>query len=250
MDFEKILDLILKELSTFQVNGKFIFDAENINNIDQIDKVIEKVLKDNGYFDLIGSYSKEFEKALSDSIKTYASFGAKPSDLLTKFNKVVFKNFENEMIFGFTATNIKQPIKTALINYVGSGGNFKDFKASILDLVSTNKLETNVDLVARELVFQYKRSQQAQLATKFNVRFFRYVGGEIDTTRPFCEKRVGRIFTKDVIESWASESWSGKKSGTTSSNIFINCGGWACRHSLVGVSEAVAKKEGYNIYNK
>jgi hypothetical protein len=249
MDFEKILDLILKELSTFQVNGKFIFDAENINNIDQVDALIQKVLKDNGYFDLIGSYSKEFEKALSDSIKSYASFGAKPSDLLTKFNKVVFSNFQNEMIFGFTATNIKQPIKTALINYVGSQGNFKDFKTAILDLVSTNKLETNVDLVARELVFQYKRSQQAQLATKFNVRFFRYVGGEIDTTRPFCDKRVGKIFTKDFIESWAKDDWSGKKNGTTSSNIFINLGGYRCRHSLVPVSEAVAKREGYNKYN-
>jgi hypothetical protein len=249
MDFEKILDLIIKELSTFQVDGKFIFDTENINNIDQIDKVIEKVLKDNGYFDTISGYSKEFEKALSESIKAYSSFGAKPSQLLTKFNKVVFNNFQNEMIYGFTETNIKQPIKTALINYVGSAGTFKDFKASIIDLVQSKKLETDVDLAARELVFQYKRSQQAQLANKFNVKYFRYVGGEINTTRPFCDKRNGNIYTKEVIQSWASEDWSGKKAGTTSTNIFINLGGYRCRHSLIPVSEAVANKEGYNKYN-
>jgi hypothetical protein len=249
MDFEKILDLIIKELSTFQVDGKFIFDTENINNVDQIDKIIDKVLKDNGYFDTIADYEKDFKSALNDSVKEYSSFGAKKTELLTKFNKVVFDNFQNEMIFGFKETNIKQPIKTALINYLGSGGNFKDFKTSVLDLVSSKKLETNVDLVARELVFQYKRSQQAQLANKFNVEYFRYVGGEIDTTRPFCDKRVGNIYTRSAIQSWASEDWGGKKEGTTSTNIFINLGGYNCRHSLVPVSEAVAKREGFNNYN-
>lgn len=249
MDFEKLLDLIIKELSTFQVGGKFIFDAENIDNIDQIDKIIEKVLKEEGYFDLISNYSKDFEDALTESIKNYSKFGAKPSNLLTRFNKIVFKNFENDIIFGFTETNIKQPIKTALINYVGSAGNFKDFKNSVLDLVSAKKLETNVDLVARELVFQYKRSQQAQLANKFNVKYFRYAGGEIDTTRPFCDKRAENIYTKDEIQSWASQDWGGKKSGTTSTNIFINLGGYNCRHDLIPVSEEVAKREGFNKYN-
>lgn len=249
MDFDKLLDLIIKELSTFQVDGKFIFDAESIDNIDQVDAVIEKVLKDEGYYDLISNYSKDFEDALNDSIKEYAKFGAKPSNLLTRFNKIVFKNFENDIIFGFTETNIKQPIKTALINYVGSGGNFKDFKTSVVDLVSAKKLETNVDLVARELVFQYKRSQQAQLANKFNVKYFRYVGGEIDTTRRFCDKRVGNIYTKDFIQSWAKDDWAGKKKGTTSTNILINLGGYNCRHSLVPVSEEVAKRESFNKYN-
>ncbi len=249
MDFEKILDLIIKELSTFQVDGKFIFDTENINNVDQIDKIIDKVLKDNKYFDTIEDYQKDFKDALNDSVKEYSSFGAKSNKLLTDFNNIVFNNFQSEMINGFTQTNIKQPIKTALINYVGSGGNFKDFKASVLDIVSSKKLETNVDLVARELVFQYKRSQQAQLANKFNVEYFRYVGGEIDTTRPFCDKRVGNIYTRSAIQSWASEDWGGKKEGTTSTNIFINLGGYNCRHSLVPVSEAVAKREGFNKYN-
>ncbi len=249
MDFEKILDLIIKELSTFQVGGKFVFDAENINNIDQVDKVIDKVLKDNGYFDGIADYQKDFKDALNDSVKEYSSFGAKSNNLLTDFNDIVFNNFQSEMINGFTQTNIKQPIKTALINYVGSGGNFKDFKKSVIDLVSTKKLETNVDLVARELVFQYKRSQQAQLANKFNVEYFRYVGGEIDTTRPFCDKRFGNIYTRAEIQSWASQDWGGKKEGTTSTNIFINLGGYNCRHSLVPVSEAVAKREGFNNYN-
>jgi hypothetical protein len=249
MDFDKILDLIIKELSTYQVDGKFIFDADNIDNIDQVDKVIEKVLKDKGYYDNIEDYSKDFEGALSDSVKEYSKFGAKSDNLLKRFNKIVFDNFKNQMIFGFTETNIKQPIKTALINYVGSGGNFKDFKTSVVDLVSAKKLETNVDLVARELVFQYKRSQQAQLANKFNVKYFRYVGGEIDTTRPFCDKRVGNIYTKDEIQSWASKDWGGKKEGTTSTNIFINLGGYNCRHSLIPVSEEVAKREGFNNYN-
>jgi hypothetical protein len=250
MDFEKILDLILKELSTFQVNGKFIFDAENINNIDQVDALIQKVLKDNGYFDLIADYQKDFQTALSESIKDYAKFGAKKTELLTNFNNIVFKNFENDLKFGFTQTNIAQPIKTALIQYLGSEGNFKDFRTAVLDLVKTNKLEVNVDNVAREMVFSYKRAQSAQLADKFNVQYFRYVNPPIDTTRDFCKKRHGNYYDKKTIQSWASLTWDGKRDGTNASNIFIYGGGYNCRCSIIGVSEKQAKDSGkLNKYN-
>lgn len=252
MDFDRLIEAIIKKLSTMQVDGSFVFSVEFLNKIDTIDKTIEEVLKKEGYYDYIDGFKKEFKDALSNEIKAYSAFGAKPSEILTKFNNLVFENFKNNMIFGFTETSIKQPIKQALIEYVSTNGSYKSFKDTLTKVLEGKKIDTNIDLTARELVFQYKRSQGIQLANKFNVQYFRYVGTEIDTTRSWCQKRIGNIYTKDVIEKWASEDWSGKKAGTNSSNIFTNCGGWGCRHTLQGVSKEYAKANASKInkYNK
>ena len=37
------------------------------------------------------------------------------------------------------------------------------------------------------------------------------------------------------IESWASQSWSGKHAGTTEASIFIYAGGYACGHTPIPV---------------
>jgi hypothetical protein len=64
----------------------------------------------------------------------------------------------------------------------------------------------------------------------------------MDKTRPFCEERVGNFYHQKEIESWANIDWQGKRPGTTSSSIFIYCGGYNCRHSLIPVSETLVPK--------
>lgn len=247
--FDKLIDKILKKLTDLQTKGQFLFNIETISNISQVDKVIEDVLKDEGYYKELAKFKEDFVTAQKEVVSTYSSFGSANQKVLDAYNNAAFENFYNKMAVGFTESNIKQPIKDALFQYISSTGRFADFKSAISDILQSQNIETDVGKVAREFIFQYRRQQGVQLANQFNVQYFRYAGTEIDTTRPFCEARVGNIYTKDEIEKWASESWSGKIKGTDKTNIFIVCGGWSCRHDLMPVSAKRALKEGVNKYN-
>jgi hypothetical protein len=249
MDFEKILDKILNKLNEYQVRGSFVFDIDNLENIDKVNDIIEEVLKKEGYYDNIKEYRKVFDENLKDIISQYKSFGTINTRSLKAFNNVAFDNFYNNLAVNVTDTNIKQPIKDALLQYVAGGGKYNDFKSTVKDILTTKKIEGNIDIVAREYSTQYKRAQGQILANKFNVQYFRYSGTEIETSRCFCDKRIGNIYTKKEIESWADLEWSGKIKGTNSTNIFQVAGGWNCRHNIRPVSEKLALSYGLNKYN-
>lgn len=249
MDFEKVLDKILSKLNELSVKGEFKFSIENLENIDKVDKIIEDVLKEEGYYKNLSEYKKEFQSVLSEVVGSYKSFGATQTPDLKAYNEAAFKNFYNNLAINVTETNIKQPIKQALLQYIASDGTYKGFKETVKDLFAKNKIEADVNKIAREYVFQYKRAQGQIIANKLGIKYFKYVGGEIDTTRCFCEKRNGNIYDIDEIKSWASEDWNGKIKGTTTENISMTLGGWLCRHSLQPVTEREAKSKGINKYN-
>lgn len=249
MDFDKILDKILNKINEQQANGSFKFDIENLDSIDKVEEIIEKVLKDEGYYENIKAYRKVFDEKLKEVVNQYKAFGNATTKDLAAFNKVAFDNFYNNLAVNFTETNLKQPIKDALLQHIAGGGKYSEFKNTVKDLMTTRKIEGNVDIVAREYLTQYKRAQGQILATKYNVKYFRYKGSEIPTTRCFCEQRVGNIYTKEEIEGWSSLEWKGKIKGTNKSNIFQLAGGYNCIHDIFPVSEKSALAYGLNKYN-
>ena len=258
MDFDKILDKILNKINEQQAKGSFKFDIENLDSIDKVEEIIEQVLKDEGYYDSIKEYRKVFDENLKEVVNQYKAFGNATTKDLTAFNKVAFDNFYNNLAVNFTETNLKQPIKDALLQHIAGDGKYSEFKNTVKDLMTTRKIEGNVDIVAREYLTQYKRAQGNILAKKYNIKYFRFKGSEIErktkdgkvkTSRCFCLQRKGNIYTLDMIESWASLEWKGKIKGTNKSNISQLLGGWECVDDLVPVSEATAKREGYNKYN-
>lgn len=249
MDFEKILNELLKQLQDLQMKGQFSFTLDSIEKIAEVDGIIEDILIKKGYYESIKDYKPEFNEALLSQIKAYGAFGAKIDKSLTAYNTAAYNIFHSKLV-GFAETNIKQPLKDALFQYISSEGKFKDFRDTVKEILQTQKIETNFDNIAKEFIFQYKRAQGQNLARKYSVKYWRYVGGEIDTTRDFCEMRNRNIYTEDEIRSWAKEEWAGKIKGTTEANIMQVLGGHKCRHDLMPIPESVALREGYNKYNK
>jgi hypothetical protein len=109
------------------------------------------------------------------------------------------------------------------------------------------------------------RSYAAAVNEELGIEYFQYLGGEIATTRPFCEHREGEIYHRKEIEAWGAGensagindirngTWDGRIDGTDSRSIFTFVGGWNCRHFLVPVIKqrvpasviARAKAEGF-----
>ncbi|MCV6900959.1 hypothetical protein OE165_28405, partial [Escherichia coli] len=72
----------------------------------------------------------------------------------------------------------------------------------------------------------FDRTVQNTVAADLGLTFALYSGTEIKTSRIFCKKRKGRIFSKAVIESWNSDLWDGKIIGT---DVKETLGGYGCR---------------------
>ena len=69
------------------------------------------------------------------------------------------------------------------------------------------------------------------LATGQNIKY-RYVGGVIAESRPFCVKHNGTVMTeKEIRRIWNTQTWQGKKPG----DPFVVRGGYNCRHMFVPV---------------
>lgn len=83
----------------------------------------------------------------------------------------------------------------------------------------------------------HERATTQEVARQLNVKFYLYQGSEIDTTRPFCAARRGKVWHEAEIRAWAGEDWAGKRPETNAGNIFDLLGGYNCRHILVPLAK-------------
>ena len=236
MDFEKLLEKLIKEL--------YENDMLRLDKIDQIDDFIDKVLKEEGYLDYIRSFKSDFNSAVKETLK---AFGETSSAGLKALEDASLKNFYRNMQT-VVDTEIKQKVRDSILLY-NNEGNLATFRQTITDLIDAGKINNNIAAKADDFITIFKRTSTITLADEKGVEYFRYSSNSIGTTRCFCEKRIGNIYTKKEIESWASEKWNGKIPSTNKVNIFSYLGGFACLHSLLPVSEKKALAEGVNKYN-
>jgi hypothetical protein len=82
------------------------------------------------------------------------------------------------------------------------------------------------------------RAANLVYADRLKLNYAIYSGTVMDTTRPFCEERVNKVFSRKQIEGWSELEWKGKP---PIYNPYLHCGGYNCRHHLSFVSDEVAE---------
>jgi len=85
----------------------------------------------------------------------------------------------------------------------------------------------------------YSRSLDNDYSSVLNLNYAIYQGGEIKTTREFCEARAGKVFNRETVLSWQNMDWTGK---IQNGDILIDLGGYNCRHDLDWISYELAKR--------
>ena len=86
---------------------------------------------------------------------------------------------------------------------------------------------------------KYSRGLDEQFSKALKLNYAIYAGGEIKTTRPFCEERAGNVYNRETILEWNDLEWSGK---IPDGNILTDLGGYNCRHDLDWISYELAKR--------
>ncbi len=92
----------------------------------------------------------------------------------------------------------------------------------------------------------YSRQLDTQFSKALKLNYAIYAGGEIQTTREFCDSRNGNVYNRETILSWnhTPATWAGRK---PQNDILIDMGGYNCRHDFDWISYALARRIDPNI---
>lgn len=202
--------------------------------------------------------SKQLKKDLAQIEASSAVYYSKFTPLLLPFDHI--KNIVSDKMTNNLANFANQyKISPAVANstrqfamqQMSMGTSFADVRdATESFIIGTNQklgVVDNFNLVqhrVQDVFAEADRTMSNEYANQLQLNYFIYQGGEIKTTRAFCEERNGNVYTREEGASWNSLQWEGQKEGN---NIFIDGGGYNCRHYLDWISYELAKQLRPNI---
>jgi hypothetical protein len=239
--YKRILPL-LESLQLDPVTKQVLANAENYAISAQINQQMDAILIQSGMRTAITDFTSSLaeQRALTDTL--YRTLLDDPRLSFAEFD-AVWAASRAEAI-GTVSTGavgvFRDQVAGALNNSIGSSSTFSQTVSSIRNTVTGNAevdgaLSRYANLYAKDSFAITNRKYAEQVNKAYGIEFYRYSGGNKDTTREFCLERAGHYFHKKEIESWAGKQWAGKKRGTDTNTIFTFLGGWNCNHFLAPV---------------
>ena len=179
-------------------------------------------------------------------------------------NKQVFnevKNFsieatKNSLLDSGITKEVIKPVENILSQNITSGASFQDMeealRADILgDSQRLGKLERYSKQITTDSLNQFNANYNQTVSQDLKLEFYYYNGSLKETSRTYCIGMIqggelglegGRYYHKEEVEKSASLEWAGKITGTNSSSIFINRGGYQCGHQWLAVDTIAVPK--------
>lgn len=137
-------------------------------------------------------------------------------------------------------TTVRNQVKNIAMRQVIGQQGWREGKAQLSEFIGGNKEKAGaLQKYHRNFVYdlysQVDRATAEIYADKLGFEFFIYEGGLIETSRPFCKERNGKVFHKSEIAKF--DPPTAKPPGY---NPFTDLGGYGCRHHLNGIPTALA----------
>jgi hypothetical protein len=156
-------------------------------------------------------------------------------------------------------TNFLNPILETLNSSVVNGSNIDDLVDELNVFITgadegVGALQRYVTQVSNDSLTQFNATYVQTVTQDLGIEFYKYVGTKISNTRPFCVHHVNQYYHKREVEnlgvgieptgkSMPQDEFKGRIPGTNKSNIFINRGGYNCRHQFSPISARFVPKE-------
>jgi hypothetical protein len=214
-------------------------------------------------------FTPEYEKSLTSFIGEFNT----QAGLSNEYFQIILDDFEvkpvyksllkstqrnaiqllNDDAFSQVLINpIKETLESSIVNNVSFGDTITNLRYIIEgDETVDGRLISHVKRVAYDSFAVSDRSYTNTIATDLGLEFYRYSGGEIETTRCFCDERAGKYYHRKEIEGWGDGvgvgscgfPWAGMNTNTDKATIFFYAGGYNCKHSLLPVSAKSVPQE-------
>jgi hypothetical protein len=110
----------------------------------------------------------------------------------------------------------------------------------VITVETIRQLRRSIPAIRRRLEIQYAMATRSFDAAVTLLRGrntqkplrYRYSGGIVAESRPFCRQHAGDVLTEaEIRRIWSSQTWAGKQPG----DPFVVRGGYNCRHQWIPV---------------
>jgi len=242
-----LLNILLPSLDIS--NGNITNTQANLRKINSASG-LKNFIKNVVNLEMFKYYDKEFDKLSGQTNRYFNRF--EPTEAaakrITDRGKTMVDGFVDEL-FGNNqiVKSIQENIRTA----IRGERNITDFKQVLTDQIKGK--EDKLGLI-RSYHYQngynefqaYSRSLDNDFSKALDLNYAIYAGGEIKTTRDFCDDRNGNVYNRETILSWnhTPATWQGRKENN---DILIDMGGYNCRHDFDWISYALARRINPNI---
>jgi hypothetical protein len=241
---------ILKFIET-DADGNILQNAGNRAILRAGQNQFDKTILNSGYQDAVENHLKVIPK-IDDLNAAYfesVSSAFKPNRVFIKqLQASAIETVNSFVLQDGLQSQVAGPLNQILNQNINSGGSFSGMLKQLEIYTKGNdqvegRLLRYTRTYISDVLFNYSRSFQQSVTADLGLEWYSYSGGVQDKTRPFCEERAGKFYHHKEVEAWAALEWQGKNPLTTESSIFIFCGGFNCRHSLIPVHELIVPSE-------
>lgn len=255
--FQQVRELFIDKLERDE-DGNVKMNSSNIALLNTIDEVFE--LTSSAVNTNIVNHMTTSLKSLVKSNANYFSKvdgNAKVLPILPKVDKAMSgwlgitngtpqKNGFIDQLLGNDTTS-KIAVKNLAMKIVIGQQGLESAKNEMKTLIEGNKdrlglFERHYKTFANDLYSQIDRATANVIRTDLKFEFAIYVGGLIETSRPFCEEHNGKVFHISEILKFDP-----KVGIPPNYDPIHDLGGYNCRHHLRWISTAMAKAMGKDV---
>jgi hypothetical protein len=254
----KLLELIMSDyVGKFKVdeNGKIIVNEYNMRLAREVETLMDRfsakfqksVLKDfaNGMLKTI-DFSMDYYKGMGysearlKSIEEGLGFISERIGISDKGN--ILKGSYLDSLS--ENAEVRREIKNYVINSVAGQKNYGEYLKGMKELIVGNDLvdgtlQRYYEQFAFDTYSQVSRAVEKNFADNLGLKHFIYFGSLIDTSREFCIKKAGKVFSIEETEDWKDDPDLPGKS-KEGYNPLIDMGRWRCRHEPRYISPELA----------
>lgn len=139
---------------------------------------------------------------------------------------------------------LKQELKGYVTRAIFGGMDYRNFVGGMKTII-TGSEDVDGKLLRYWKGYSYDTHNMAlsasdlYVANQLQLNHFIYEGSVIETSRDFCRKRSGKVFTRKEAKKWDGQDWVGKNRGST---FYISRGGYGCRHWINWITDDMAKE--------
>ena len=147
-----------------------------------------------------------------------------------------------------TAETVREQVKQYVLTSIASGQSLKQFQSGLKGLVQSTDDVDGVLLsywnnYAYDQFSRVREINNLHFKDEIGLKYFVYQGGLIRTSRKFCIKKNGRVFSEEeAIRDWPKDPDLIDKAHLSTYNPLIDRGRHNCRHFLMWISNEMANE--------
>ena len=224
-EYDEIVKEYQKIVKRLPVARKFkVLQKTDLEVINQL-----KFLSFSGFEDIANTFLDTISNEVYQSALIGKPFNEMVKNISGAINGIYQRSNENDInrLVDFIEKNRYSSNKAILerVNIAKSTLASK-YGADILG----NNMRKYSSQIAHDSVMQFDGKFTKYKGDQLGVKQYKYSGTRIDTTRDFCARNIGRVFTdEEARRLWENDRWKGK----SGSDPFVDRGGYRCRHSWI-----------------